>query len=112
MIYTDALRRPRTRTASSDELMDELHAMVRDARLADGDESSLRAAFVGFAGSARRAGILPERVVIALKHVYHALVPAIRFDQKEQLAKLITLSIEAYYCGADEDGEPMPYITR
>ena len=66
---------PDTDTAPSGQILDELSLMVRHANRHDGDGVSLTGAFQRFARSARREGVLAERVVIALKRTYRTLIP-------------------------------------
>jgi hypothetical protein len=75
---------------------DEAHDVVADAWL--------RGACRRFAQSARDEGVSPERVVIALKHTYNAIVPASHRDREDQLSGLVTVLIESYY--GEEQEEP------
>ena len=93
---------PDADTAPSGEILDELSLMVRRADRHDGDNVSLTGAFQRFARSARREGVLAERVVIALKRTYRTLIPPRHPEWTSRLARLISLSIDSYYRGERE----------
>ena len=87
----------------SGKILDELNLTVHRANRHDGDPVSLTGEFQRFARSARREGVLAERVVIALKRTYQRLMPPQHPDWTSRLARLISLSIDSYYRGEHEE---------
>ena len=74
-------------------------------------ETRLMLAACMFASEARRCGLPPERMLVALKRTWRALAEVRRLptlDAQESLSRLVSLSIRAYYeptrCAATSGG--------
>ena len=85
----------------SEDTVDRLRAALAQFVIDGGETGELRDALCRMAREARTKEILPERVLVMLKDVWHAL-PDVRnaADPREKsrlLQRLVTLCIKEYY---------------